>query len=125
MRKVIKTNDSDLLGKDPLDLVTLLRAEIDVEVPEALNTQEEVSMAVNAMNKLTAYISYFKEMETIARILKRQQKGNKEEAVRLLGVEEVFETYKRACEQNYEYVTKLMTMKRLMIDEAKILGKTV
>lgn len=125
MQKVTTHRGSDLLSKDPLELIDILKAEVAFEVPESLETQADVNAAVKAMNKLTANISFFKEMETVARIMKRQQKGSKAERERLLGVEEVFETYKRICEQNYEYVCKLMTMKRLMLDEAKIFGKTI
>lgn len=34
------------------------------------------------------------------------------------------EVYKRICETMYDAITKNMTMKRLMLDEVKLLGKT-
>ncbi len=126
MSNLFSCQDSDVLGKDPLDLVAYLRAEVNVNVPSSLETKEDQRKAVQAMNELTAYICYFKEHETIARTLKRSAKTEKdrEKADHYLGVEEVFEAYKRICEQQYECISKMVTMRRLDLEEAKILGKT-
>lgn len=117
-----------VLKKDPVELIAFLHSELnEIEIPEDLTTKEQVNQAVAAMNQLTAYICYFKEMELIARVKKRQAKNNKKKELtdHYLSMEDAFETYKRICEHAYEKVTKLMTMKRLNMDEAKLTGKTV
>ncbi len=110
----------------PLELAEFLRTEVaSVIIPDDLDTNEHVQQAVQAMNALTAYYSYFKEMETLARVMKRQAKRNRAEADHLLSIEEVFEAYKKICSQNYECITRQMTLKRLSLDEAKMLSRVV
>lgn len=112
----------ELLAMDPIKLAEKLRKEVDFGKVENLNSPQAVT---DTINRSISYASYFKELETIARINKRKAKREKlapEEQDRRLGVEEVFETYKRIAEMQFEKVTKMMTARRLQIDETKFLG---
>lgn len=115
----------NLFSLSPEDVAEFLRRSFSVALPDRLDTEEEKRAAAKAMNELTAWYCYFKEMETSARILKRQAKKDRREADRLLSIEEIFETYKKICDQNYECLTRQMTLKRLEIDEMRMLGRTV
>jgi hypothetical protein len=128
MTPILDVKPNSLVGMEPLELMKFLRSEIDTELFDSLDTDAERKAVVTEMNRLTSYIVYFTEMETFARNAKRTSKRNhesKEETERLLGVEEVFGTYKEMCQQLYTQHSKLMTMKRLMLDEVKLMGKTV
>lgn len=128
MKNVLNLKYNTLLEMDPVSLNTLLHNEVDLDFPKTIDTNEEKNKALGMMNKAAAYICYFKEMETLARTIKRRAKSNKEsqkEIDRILSCEEIFETYKRNSERVYEYISKMMTMKRLMLDETKLLGNTV
>lgn len=120
MKRIGATDE--LMGMDPIELAEKLRKEVDFGKIENLNSPQLVT---DAINKTISYASYFKELETIARIKKRQAKREKlppEEQDRRLGVEEVFETYKRIAEMQFDKITKMMTAKRLHIDEIKFVG---
>ena len=111
-----------LLSMNPEDLAEKLRKEVDFGKIENLNSPQAVTEAIN---KSIAYASYFKELETLAKINKRKGKREKlplEEQDRRLGVEEVFETYKRIAEMQYDKVVKMMTARRLQLEETKFLG---
>lgn len=120
-------DNETLLNMDPLELLQHLSGEVRFEDLQSLDTEEMYAVATKNMNAATAYICYFKQMETSARIRKRSAKRNKEaeEAERLMGVEEVFETFKRISEQQFEYVCKLFTAKRLVLEEFRKQGGTI
>lgn len=128
MQRTISLSPVELLGMEPLDLMEVLKPEVDLKLPENVDTENGKREAVSLMNQASSYACYFKEMETMARITKRDRKRegcSKDEFDRLLGVEEVFETYKRIAEMHYDAVTRMMYTKRLMLEETKMLGKMV
>lgn len=125
MQVNIQIKPSDLLAMDPMDLAEYLKTQVVFEMPIDVDTPENKRKAVETLSQATAYICYFREMEMFAKYSKRKAKRNKcspEEADRLIGVEEVFEMYKRIAEQYYDSCSKLMTMKRLQIDETRYMG---
>lgn len=127
MESIIKVKPATLLHMEPMALADFLRSEMELIIPASIDTDKDKKEALEEMNKAAAYICYFREMETLTKTLKRKNKRNgcvPEETDRLLGCEEVFETYKKIAEQTYDYITKMMTMKRLMLDETKLLGTT-
>ncbi len=127
MKSMINLKNSTLIEMDPLSLQNLISNEIDLDLPKSIDSNKEKKEALNMMNKAISYVCYFKELETLARIMKRKAKRDKKdqnEVERLLSCEEIFETYKRISENIYTQISKMMTMKRLMLDETKLLGET-
>ena len=127
MTNPVNAKTSTLLAMEPEQLLEYFKDEVDLHLPDNIDTPEARKQAVAEMNKAAAYICYFKEMEVVAKNRKRAQKRrgcSQEESDRLLGIEAVCEAYKRICETMYDAITKNMTMKRLMLDEVKLLGKT-
>lgn len=125
---MINVKFTSLINMDPLQLATFLRNEVDLMVPDFIDSKENMKIAIEIMNKATSYICYFKEMETLTKSYKRNKRreGCKPEEIdRILGCEEVFETYKKISEQIYDQIVKMMTMKRLMNEEENQASKTV
>lgn len=125
MRQIIQVKPSSLLAMEPETLAEFLRNEVELDTPESIDTPEGRAAAARAMQKATAYICYFREMEALAKARKRKRKRDgctPEEADNLLGCEEIFEAYKKIAEQHFDQVAKMMTLKRLMLDEVKLLG---
>lgn len=115
-------NSDELLKMQPMELISVLNAEVHFSSMPSLDDEAAYATANELLNQATAYICYFKQMETAARIRKREAKRNKEDAAeidRCMGVEEVFETFKRIAEQQFELVTKSFTSKRLVLEEFK------
>ena len=85
-------------------------------VKENFGSPETAEIVSAEMNE-----SFFAEMELKAKLLKRVAKSgkNKEETDRLLGVEEVFKTCKEIAKLQIDNVSKIMTLRRLAIDEEK------
>lgn len=128
MWNIVNVKPELLLQRDPLELAEFFRQNVEIKIPASIDTDAEKRTAIQEMNKVTSYICYFKELETVARIYKREEKRkgcSAKEADRLIGCEEVVEAFKRICEQCYEQLSKLMTMKRLMLEETKMLGKMI
>jgi hypothetical protein len=126
MKQIINVSFHSLIEMDPMELSDYLRTEVNLELPVSIDSKADMYHATEMMAKASSYICYFKEMETLTRAIKRQKKRSgcsTETADNLLGCEEIFETYKRIAEQYYEQISKMMTMKRLMLDECKILGR--
>ena len=95
--------------------------EMQFDIPDNVETRENQKIASNTITKATAFAAYFTEMETKARLMKRAAKAskNKEEFDRLIGVEEVFKSCKEIAKLQIENVAKIMTLRRLDLDEQK------
>lgn len=117
----VKLNPKDCLKMDPLELAELLANEMNFEIPDEMETKEGNKIAGNTITKATAYATYFMEMETKAKLLKRAAKAgkNKEETERYMGLEDVFKACKEISKAQIENITKLMTLRRLDLDEQK------
>lgn len=115
------------LQMDPLELVEKLGEDVQFTIPENVETKDNQTVATMTITKATAYASYFAEMEMKAKLLKRAAKNNKDkdEAERLLGVEEVFKSFKEISKMQIENVAKIMTLKRLELDEMRANGRTI
>ena len=113
------------LSMDPVELAELLGREMSFDIPDNVETRENQKMASDTITKATAYATSFTEMETKARLMKRTAKANKnkDEFDRLIGVEEVFKSCKEIAKMQIENVAKIMTLRRLDLDEQKNNGK--
>lgn len=120
-------DSNKFINMQPLELLATLQNEVRFEDLSEIDSRESYATAVNKLNASTAYICYFKQMETAARIKKRAAKSAKDTAEyeRLMGVEEVFETFKRISEQQYDCIVKMFTAKRLEITEYERQGKMI
>lgn len=117
-----------MLGMEPLDLIDYLNTQVSFPDMLPLEDEDRYGRATEILNKSTAYICYFEQMETAARIRKREtkrQKASPEEIDRCIGVEDVFKAFKRVAEQQYDNVTRFFTAKRLVLEEFKKQGKMV
>ena len=123
----ISLNQKECLAMDPLELAEKLALELNFEIPDEVETKEGNKIAGNTITKATAYLSYFTEMEMKAKLLKRAAKTakNKEEADRLLGIEDVYKACKEIAKVQIENVSKLMTLRRLDLEEQKQNGNIV
>ena len=117
----VSLNQAQCLAMDPIDLTNVMMEELHFEIPENVETRENQRIAANTLTKATAFATYFTEMETRAKLMKRAAKTakNKEEAERYLGVEEVFKSCKEIAKLQIENVAKIMTLRRLDLDEQK------
>lgn len=116
----VSLNQRDCLSMDPLELTELMSQEMQFDIPDNVETRENQKRASNTITKATALAAYFTEMETKARLMKRNAKGkNKDEFDRLIGVEEVFKSCKEIAKMQIENVAKIMTLRRLDLDEQK------
>ena len=117
----VNLSQSKCLAMDPLELADLLGKEMQFNIPTDVETRENNKMASETITKATAYAAYFTEMETKAKLLKRAAKANKEkdEFDRLIGVEEVFKSCKEIAKLQIENVAKIMTLRRLALEEQK------
>ena len=117
----VSLNQKQCLGMDPIELAELIGQEMQFEIPDNVETRENQKIASNTITKATAYAAYFTDMETKARLMKRAAKvsKNKEEFDRLIGVEEVFKSCKEIAKLQIENVAKIMTLRRLDLDEQK------
>ena len=125
MAKRVQFNRDNCLAMQPLELSERLRNEMVFDIPEEVITDAGNRMASDTISKATAYMTFCIEMETTAKIMKRAAKTEKqkEEADRLMGLEEVFKSYKEIAKATIENVAKIMTLRRLDLDEQQHNGK--
>ena len=121
----ISLNQKQCLGMDPLELAEMMSEEMKFVIPDNVETRENQKIAADTITKATAYATYFTDMETKARLLKRAAKANKnnDEYNRLIGIEDVFKSCKEIAKMQIENVAKIMTLRRLDLDEQKNNGR--
>ena len=121
----IKTTE-ELLRMEPEELLPYCKEHAEkLVLPDEIDTPEGRRILQTQLNYTTAMIAYYKELEETAKIEKRRikRKGcTREEADRSLAVEEIFAMYKSIFERYYENLAKMVTIKRMAIEEAKIMG---
>ena len=105
---------------DPLALADLLEKELQFNIPDEV-VGEGQRIATQTITKATAYASYFQEMETKARLMKKNAKKakNTEEYEKMMAIEDVFKSFKEVAKMQIENVAKLMTLKRLELDDQR------
>ena len=123
----VSLNQKECLAMDPVELAELLTKELVFDIPEEVETKAGNKRAGETITKATAYMSYCTEMETKAKLLKRAAKAekNKEEADRYMGIEDVFKACKEISKAHIENVAKLMTLRRLDLEEQKQNGSII
>ena len=106
---------------EPLELLDKLKSDMMFPIPPNVNSRENRLIAAQTITKATAYESYCSEMETRAKLLKKAAKASKqtEEYNRMMSYEDIFKTLKEISKQHIENVAKLMTLKRLELDEQR------
>ena len=117
----VNLSQNKCLAMEPLELAELLSKEMQFDIPTDVETRENNKMASDTITKATAYAAYFTEMETKAKLMKRAAKASKEkeEFDRLIGVEEVFKSCKEIAKLQIENVAKIMTLRRVALEEQK------
>lgn len=106
---------------EPIVLLDTLKNEMYFKIPENVNSRENKVIAAQTITKATAYESYCTEMETRAKLLKKAAKatGKTDEYNRMMAYEDIFKTLKEIAKQHIDNVARLMTLKRLELDEQR------
>ena len=117
----INLSPQDCLSMEPIELLEMLKKDMLFTIPDNVSTPANKKIASDTISKATAYATYFTEMETRAKLMKKAAKAakNTEEYNRYMSVEEVFKSLKEISKMQIENVAKLMTLKRLELDEQK------
>ena len=117
----VTLNQEEILKMDPIELAETLMAELNFVIPDEIVSKAGNKQAGETITKATAFQEFFMETETKAKLLKRKAKAdkNKEEAERYMGIEDVCKTCKEATKIQIENVAKLMTLRRLELEEQK------
>jgi len=123
----ISVKPEALMVMDPRTLIEFFEKEVNLSVPDSIDTPEERKKAIETMNLAAGYVCYFKSMEITARALKREAKAKKakDDAEHYLGCEEVFHLYAEVSEKMYDSVIRMMTMKKIEQEEDKKTSRTV
>ena len=118
----VTLNQNALFSMDPTSLIEILMQDMQFVIPDDVETDANRRIASNTLTKAHAFETFFSEMELKARLRKRAAKAskNKEEAERMLGIEEVFKTCKEISKLQIDNVSKIMTLRRLALDEEKM-----
>lgn len=111
-----------LIETEPEDILNFFITELrdDSFNITTIDSGEDKRRCADTLNKMASYNSYFAEMRQMAKLTKRRLKSEsveKEIVDKALGLEEVFDTLCSFCENQINVITKLMTLKRLELDE--------
>lgn len=119
-----------IISTEPMTVLRVFMDELrkDSFQLTSIETPEQKEQLAEQLNKMASYSCYFVEMQETSKIYKRKlknQKVDKDLIDNALAYEEIFETLKYFCEKQMEVLSKLMTLKRLELDEFKLTGYEV
>lgn len=117
-------NIDELLSMEPLGLLNLLKEEFDRDVPEIIETTEDLRLAGRALGILAADYSYLTQLAVYAKLDVREKKRsdpkNKEAVEDAIDRKSVIEAFLNGADMRYKAVSRMLTTKQQINEELRM-----
>lgn len=106
-------NYQDVFSMSPLDVISWLHDEFYVELPERIETPDDMVLASRVLLVLSGYFSYLSELLAYAKVAVRQAKRNepKEQWEDMVDRQVAIERKLDSVKQQYTAVSRAVTIK--------------
>lgn len=115
----------EMLSMSPEDLLSYLTTNYIIQIPLAIDSQEQVKKASEEMAKASAYYVFLSPLKLQANMLKRllkKQKADKDLIDDMLVRETIFESQMAVMKQSYDTISRLFTIRHREQDELRMMG---
>ena len=122
-RPISQYKITEILSEDPFTLLELLRAEYDYEIPETLETIDDLKKAGVLIGKLANTYSYMAQLSSYAKIAVRnakKEKKDKNEIDDAIDRKTVIDTFAGSIEMKYKAVSRMLTIKQQINEELRM-----
>lgn len=113
----------EILAEDPYKLMELFQAEYNFDIPETLDSVEDLKHAGRLLGQLANTYSYIAQLSVYAKISVRTAKRNKEDKNSVddaIDRKAVIETFAETIEMQYRAVSRMLTIKQQINEELKM-----
>lgn len=114
---------TEILKKDPFELMELFQEEYDYEIPETLDSVDDLKYASKLIGKLANAYSYMSQLSVYAKIAVRNFRREKKEKNCIddaIDRKAVIDTFVGTLEMQYKAVSRMLTIKQQINEELKM-----
>lgn len=106
-------NIKNVLSKEPSDLLNWLISNFTVRTPELVITMEDMSRASESLLKLSGIYTYLMTLVSYAKVMTREYKrsGDKTAHEDMVDRKEILQNYADAIKQEYQAVSRAVTIR--------------
>lgn len=122
-RRISEYSIAEILSEDPFRLLELLREEYDYEIPEIIDSIDDLRKAGFLIGRLANTYSYMAQLSSYAKIAVRnakKEKRSKNEIDDAIDRKSVIDTFTSTIEMKYKAVSRLLTIKQQINEELKM-----
>lgn len=115
--------ERNMLTISPEELLLILRKKYLVEIPDSIETPEQMQAAGNLLGVCTSNYIYLENMRLAANLAKRRMKREgkpKDEVEDALCREEIFKTYSEISENTYKTLSRMITTRQQALLELRM-----
>lgn len=120
--------NDNVLSFEPSELLLWLRENCSHEIPEKINTAQDLIEAGELISKLTSTYSYIMSLFLYAKIAVRDAKKNKlskEEINDCIDRRDILDSFANTVKLQYTAVSRMITVKKQVDDELKMLNDVI
>lgn len=124
MKKLSEYSVKEILAEDPYTLVTLFSQEYNFEIPEMIDSVDDLKNAGTIIGKLVSAYSYLVQLSVYAKIDVRNAKKNKEDKAKIddaIDRKAVIDAFVDSVDMKYKAVSRMLTIKQQINEELKFL----
>lgn len=118
----------NILLLSPVELLLWLQKHCEVKIPEKITTTEDLKNAGELISQLTSIYSYIMSYFLFAKIAVRDAKKNKlskEEINDCIDRRDILESFANTIKLQYTAVSRMVTVKKQIDEELKMLNGSI
>lgn len=122
-KAISKYSVKEILAKEPYHLMELFRNEYGYDIPETIDTVEDMRMAGKLLGRLANSYSYLMQLSSYAKLdvrTARRDKNNKQKVEDAIDRKNVIDTFGEAVGLKYKAISRMLTIKQQINEELKM-----
>ena len=122
-KRVTEYTVSEILSEDPVELLNLFKSEYNYQIPETLDSIQDLKQAGRLIGKLMNAYSYMAQLSVYAKIAVRDAKRNKlskDEIDTAIDRKAVIDVFVETLSMQYKAISRVLTIKQQINEELKM-----
>lgn len=113
----------EILDEEPFRLMELFQEEYGYEIPETIDSIEDMKRAGKLLGKLANSYSYLMQLSSYAKLnvrIARRDKKNKEKIEDAIDRKTIIDTFAETVGMQYKAISRMLTIKQQINEELKM-----
>lgn len=128
IKTISRCSVKEMLAEEPFHLMELFQEEFGYEIPETIDTIEDMRNAGKLLGRLANSYSYLMQLSSYAKLdvrIARRNKENKEKIDDAIDRKNVIDTFAESVGMKYKAISRMLTIKQQINEELKMTNGTV